>query len=159
MLYNTIQKFSDADDKIAKSVGIQLLDILECILDLMEWYGKDFDDVEYVSVWIGFEWKEIDLFDFLEAARIGSAMSNQIIHFVINFKDGDFIRSEVGEWPDEDIHIYYIRLPEKPTGKVHLKSLIVPDVIDKNEKFLELPTDQQEALKKLIREENDIVSR
>lgn len=158
MLYDTIQKFSDTDDKIAKSVGIQLLDIRECILDLMELYGKDFDDVEDVSVFVGFEWKKVDLFEFLEAARVGSAMTNQIIHFVVNFKDGDFIRSEAGEYPDEYIHIQYIRLPEKPTRKVHLKSLISSSVIDKNEKIQELPADQQEALEKLIGKETDIVS-
>ena len=45
MLYHTIQKFSDADDKISKSVGIPLRDIRECILDLMESYEKSFDDV------------------------------------------------------------------------------------------------------------------
>lgn len=155
MLYNTIQKFSDADDKIAKSAGIQLLDIRESILDLMELYGKDFDDVEDVSVFVGFEWKGVDLFEFLEAARVGSAMTNQIIHFVVNFKDGDFIRSEAGEWPDEYIHIQYIRLPEKPSKKVHLKSLIASSVIDKNEKIQELPVDQQEALEKLIGKETE----
>ena len=45
MLYHTIQKFSDADDKIAKSVDIPLRGIRECILDLMESYEKSFDDV------------------------------------------------------------------------------------------------------------------
>ena len=45
MMYHTIQKFSDADDKIAKSVGIPLRGIRECILDLMESYEKSFDDV------------------------------------------------------------------------------------------------------------------
>ena len=129
MLDHTIQKFSDTDDKIAKSVGIPLIDIRECILDLMELYGKDYDDVEDVSVFIGFEWKKVDLFEFLEAARVGSAMTNQIIHFNVIFKDGDFIQSEVGEYP-----------------------------IDKNENFQELPADQQEALEKLIGKETDIVS-
>ena len=158
MLYNTIQKFSDADYKIAKSVGILLLDIRECILDLMEMYEKSFDDVKDVIVRIGIEWKNVDLFEFLEAARVGSVMSNQIIHFNVIFKDGDFIQSEVGEWPDEYIHIQYIRLPEKPTRKVHLNSLISSSVIDKNEKIQELPVDQQEVLKKLIVKETDIVS-
>ena len=46
MPYHTIQKFSDADYKIAKSVDIPLLDIRECILDLMEMYEKTCDDVE-----------------------------------------------------------------------------------------------------------------
>lgn len=45
MLYHTIQKFSNADDKISKSVVIPLRDIRECILDLMESYEKSFDDV------------------------------------------------------------------------------------------------------------------
>lgn len=45
MLYHTIQKFSDTDDKIAKSVGIPLRGIRECILDLMESYEKSFYDV------------------------------------------------------------------------------------------------------------------
>lgn len=75
MPYHTIQKFSDTDYKIAKSVGIPILDILECILDLMEMYEKSFDDVEDVIVRIGIEWKNVDLFEFLEAARIGSGMS------------------------------------------------------------------------------------
>ena len=155
MMYHTIQKFSDADYKIAKSVGIPLLDIRECILDLMEAYEKSFDDVEDVIVRIGIEWKNVDLFEFLEAARVGSGMSYQIIHFIINFKNGDFIRSEVGEWPDEYTHISYIRLPEKPTGKIHLKSLIPSRAIDKNEKFQKLPADQQEVLKKLIGKETE----
>lgn len=53
MLYHTIQKFSDTDDKIAKSVGIPLRNIRECILDLMESYEKSFDDVEDVKIRIG----------------------------------------------------------------------------------------------------------
>lgn len=150
MLYNTIQKFSDTDYKIAKSVGIPLLDIRKCILDLMEMYEKSFDDVEDVIVRIGIEWKNVDLFEFLEAARVGSGMSYQIIHFAIKFKNGDFIRSEVGEWPDEYTRIKYIRLPGKPTGKIHLKSLIASSAIDKNEKFQKLPADQQKVLEKLI---------
>lgn len=158
MLDHTIQKFSDTDDKIAKSVGIPLCDIRESIFDLMELYGKDFDDVEDVTVFIGFEWKKVDLFEFLEAARVGSVVSNQIIHFNVIFKDGDFIQSEVGEWPDEYMHIQYIRLPEKPTRKVHLNSLISSSVIDKNEKIQELPVDQREVLEKLIGKETDIVS-
>ena len=155
MPYHTIQKFSDADYKIAKSVGIPLLDIRECILDLMESYGKSFDNVEDVNVRIGIEWKSIDLFEFLEAARVGSGMSYQIIHFIIKFKNGDFIRSEVGEWPDEYTHIKYIRLPGKPTGKIHLKSLIPSRAIDKNEKFQKLPADQQKVLEKLIGKESE----
>lgn len=95
MLYHTIQKFSDVDDKIAKSVDIPLRDIRECILDLMESYEKSFDDVEDVNVRIGIEWKNVDLFEFLEAERVGSAMYNQIIHFIIKFKNGDFIRSNL----------------------------------------------------------------
>lgn len=155
MPYHTIQKFSDADYEIAKSVGIPLIDIRECILDLMEMYEKSFDDVEDVIVRIGIEWKNVDLFEFLEAARVGSGMSYQIIHFVINFKNGDFIRSEVGEWPDEYTHIKYIRLPGKSTGKIHLKSLIASRAIDKNEKFQKLPADQQKVLEKLIGKETE----
>lgn len=66
----------------------------------MESYEKSFDDVEDVEVRIGkvrigIEWKNVDLFEFLEAERVGSAMYNQIIHFIIKFKNGDFIRSNL----------------------------------------------------------------
>lgn len=90
MLYHTIQKFSDVDDKIAKSVGIPLRDIRECILDLMDSYEKSFDNDEDVKVRIGIEWKNVDLFEFLDAERVGSAMYNQIIRFIIKFKNGGF---------------------------------------------------------------------
>ena len=61
----------------------------------MDSYEKSFDDDEDVKVRIGIEWKNVDLFEFLEAERVGSAMYNQIIRFIIKFKNGDFIRSNL----------------------------------------------------------------